>query len=363
LRTQDLVSLAGALLLGDPRLVLGCNGPDTVRQVSNVLVPALRAQCVQSFLQLQQIVSVQTARSLAVVDVLCQCLGVLRADELIIVGCANVDQCLDGALGRRHNGGIDRIETGRGDGVEGRVVDGIAVYLADIEVLLHFFDSVRVDPIGHAPDSLRRGIMVICQLFPVGPFDQGYDTAGGLGCSTVVFTERGVEEGVSVLGSRWRKLKESRERETRVPPARAEEEQGETRAAGEPLLPKIYVWPIRRRWDSESSSSFRGTNSLALSTAVSFPAGVPRSLNPLAAPPSQMFCLGAAFFRNKELEGAMATEETVIDTLPIWRSVWVCLARGSEIYTNWGGTGPQVTGGKLICCGRQGGWRFKRLGW
>lgn len=228
MRTQDLVSLAGALLLLllDPRLVPGWNGPDTVRQVSDVLVPALRAQCVQSFLQLQQIVSIQTARPFAVVDVLCQRLRILRANELIIIGCANVDQCLDGALETRHKGRIDRVETGRGeDWVEGRVVDGVSIDLADVEVLLHFVDSVRVDPIGHAPDSFRCGFMVICHLFPVGPLDQGYNTARSLGCSTMIFTGRGVEGVVSVLGSPVEKGKEREKRGT----LRAERKKNKTR--------------------------------------------------------------------------------------------------------------------------------------
>lgn len=277
-------------LLLDPRLVQGCNGPNTVRQVSNVIVPALRAQCVQSFLQLQQIVSVQPARPFAVVDVLCQCLGVLGADKLLVVGCANVDQCLDGALGRRHNGGIDRIETGRRNWVEGRVVDGISVDLADIEVLLHFVDSVRGDPIGHAPDSLRRRIMMIGQLFPVGPLDQGYDTARSLGCSTVVFTGRGVEEGVSVLGSRWRKVMGEGER-NRLERKKSRTRQGEQASC---CSQEIYIYGHAiRPWGSGRRSS-RGADSS--STAVSSPTSPPRSLIPLAAPPISDVLSQAAFF-------------------------------------------------------------------
>lgn len=59
--------------------------PDTLRQVRDVLVAALGAQLLQRLVQGQQVVSVQPARPLRAVDVLCQGLGVLGPDELVVV--------------------------------------------------------------------------------------------------------------------------------------------------------------------------------------------------------------------------------------------------------------------------------------
>lgn len=75
--------------------------------------------------------------------------------------------------------------------MEGRVMDGIAVDLTDVEVLFYLVHPVRLDPVGDAPDSFGCRVMMIRQLFPVGPLDQGYDTAGSLGCSTMVLAGEG----------------------------------------------------------------------------------------------------------------------------------------------------------------------------
>jgi hypothetical protein len=70
--------------------------PHPVRQVRDVLVAALRAELVQGRLQPPQVVPVEAARPLAAVDVLGELLRVLRADELLVVGGADVYQRLDG---------------------------------------------------------------------------------------------------------------------------------------------------------------------------------------------------------------------------------------------------------------------------
>lgn len=100
-------------------------------------------------------------------------LGVLRADKLVIVRRANVDERLDGL----------RAAVGR---VEGRVVDGVAVDLADVEILLDLGDLFRDDAVGDAPDALRGRVVVVGEGGPVGPLDEGDDAAGGLRGAAVV---------------------------------------------------------------------------------------------------------------------------------------------------------------------------------
>lgn len=99
-------------------------------------------------------------------------LRVLGADKLLVIGRADVDECPDG------RGAISRVER--------RVVDGVAVDLADIEILLDLGDMVRVNPISYAPYLIRGGVMVIRELFPVGAFNEGDDSPGGFWRSPMV---------------------------------------------------------------------------------------------------------------------------------------------------------------------------------
>lgn len=77
-------------------LLAGHDRPHAARQVRDVLVPALGAQLPQGLLQAQQVVHVGPARPLGPVDVLGQGLGGLRADELFVLGRADVRQGPDG---------------------------------------------------------------------------------------------------------------------------------------------------------------------------------------------------------------------------------------------------------------------------
>jgi hypothetical protein len=182
---------------GHSHLLPSRDGPDPVREIADVLVPALRAQLVQGRLQSPQIVSVQAARPLAAVDVLGELLRVLRPDELLVVGRADVDERLDGpaVLGRQEG----RVDVG--GRVEGRVVDGVPVDLADVEVLFDFGDTVGRDAVGYAPDPLRGRVVVVGQLLPVGARDQGDDAPWGFGGAAMVLAGRG--EGRLVGGLGW----------------------------------------------------------------------------------------------------------------------------------------------------------------
>lgn len=112
-----------------------------------MLIPALVPQRRQRRLQPKQVLRVRPARPGAARDMLRQRLWVLGADELVVVGGADVDERAD----RR---------TGRGR-VEGRVVDRVAVDLADVEVVLDFGDVGGEDAVSDAPDAVRgRGVVV-----------------------------------------------------------------------------------------------------------------------------------------------------------------------------------------------------------
>ncbi len=69
---------------------------------------------------------------------------------------------------------------------ERSVLDAIPVDLADIEVNLHFCNVRRGDPVRGAPDFGRGGSVLVCEGFPDGAVDEGYDAAGGFGGAAVV---------------------------------------------------------------------------------------------------------------------------------------------------------------------------------
>lgn len=72
-------------------------------------------------------------------------LDVLGSRELVVVGRADVDQGADGLVRR-------------GGRVKGRVVDGVTVDLADVEIFFDFGDVSGFDAVGNTPDfRVRRG--------------------------------------------------------------------------------------------------------------------------------------------------------------------------------------------------------------
>lgn len=96
-------------------------------------------------------------------------------------------------------------------GVEGRVLNAVAVNLPDIEVFFHFRDVARGDAVGCAPDSwwggcvllleilwlevllgssdscdISAGAYMVCQRFPELAVDERYDAAGVFWCAAVI---------------------------------------------------------------------------------------------------------------------------------------------------------------------------------
>lgn len=68
---------------------------------------------------------------------------------------------------------------------QGLTYDGVAVDLADVQILLDLLDMFRLDPVGHAPD-LVRGRVWIWECFPERPLDERHDAARCFGSSAVV---------------------------------------------------------------------------------------------------------------------------------------------------------------------------------
>lgn len=123
--------------------------PHPLRQIRDMLISALVPHRRQRRLQPKQILRVRPARPGAARNVLRQRLRVLRPDELVVVGGADVDERADGGTRRG------------GRRVEGRVVDRVAVDLANVEVFFDLGDAGGEDAVGDAPDALGgRGVVV-----------------------------------------------------------------------------------------------------------------------------------------------------------------------------------------------------------
>lgn len=146
-----------------------------VRQVRDVRVAALGAELVERPLELEEVVAVQAARALAPVDVFREGLGVLGPAELVVVGRADVDERADG---RRR-----AVVGGR---VEGRVVDRVAVDLADVQVPRHLGHVRGLDPVGRAPDLVGRAVVRVRERGPEGALDQRHHAPRGRGRPAVV---------------------------------------------------------------------------------------------------------------------------------------------------------------------------------
>lgn len=150
--------------------------PDAASEVVDVDITAIRSQFVEGFVEVQEVVNVGAAGPLAAGNVLGELLGILRADELVVLRSADVDE------------GVDR---GRAvGGVKGGVVDGVAVDLADIKIFLDLGDLFGDNSVGDTPDALwRRCVTVLLlQLLPVRPLNKSDNTTRSLGGASVILT-------------------------------------------------------------------------------------------------------------------------------------------------------------------------------
>lgn len=148
--------------------------PHAACKITNVDIFTLRTELSQGCIEAEEIVLVQPARATAAQYVLGKLLGILRTDKLLVIRRANVDERSDGgrAVGR----------------MEWRIVDGIAVDLSNIKILLDFCDVVGFDSVGHAPYLIGSRIVVIGELFPVRPFNESNYSAGSFWSSSMILT-------------------------------------------------------------------------------------------------------------------------------------------------------------------------------
>lgn len=159
-----------------------------------MLIMTLLAKILQRPFKSKQIIPIQPARPLAPVDVLGQLLQVLGAGELVVVGRADVHERFDGSLAVGDLAADLQVGLQVRGGVEGRVVDCVTVYLADVEVGLYFFHVFRGYAVGYTPDFVGGGGGVrVGEGRPVRAGYEGYDAAWGGGCATVVLAGVGKE--------------------------------------------------------------------------------------------------------------------------------------------------------------------------
>lgn len=165
------------------------DGADPLGQVVDVVIAAIGCEVLQRHVEAEEVVGVGTAGPGTGGDVLSQGLRVLRSDKLLVVWCANVDEGVDGRRLGLGSGWV-RVRGAGGSRVEWSIVDGVAVYLADVEVLLDLCHAFRLDAVGHTPDAVGRRVVVVGEGGPVGALNEGDDAAGGFGGAAVVFAAR-----------------------------------------------------------------------------------------------------------------------------------------------------------------------------
>lgn len=94
---------------------------------------------------------------------------------MLVIRRANVDERPDR---RRAVGRMER-----------RIVDGVAVDLSNVKILLNFCDVVGVDSVGHTPYLIGSRVVVIGELFPMRPFNESNYSPGSFWSSSMVFAK------------------------------------------------------------------------------------------------------------------------------------------------------------------------------
>lgn len=118
-----------------------------------MLIAALFRQFLQGCIQSVQIILVGATGTLALVDKASQLVRILGANELLVVGSADVNQGT--YCGRAISG------------VEWCIVNGVAVDFANIQVILDLCDLVGLDAICNSPHLFGGGLMMVSELFPI----------------------------------------------------------------------------------------------------------------------------------------------------------------------------------------------------
>jgi len=142
-----------------------------------MLVAALPCQRPERIPQIIQIRAILATRSSALQNPAGQGVRVLWAEKLRVRREADVDEAADGRRGgRERDGGLAADARGSGggggrggggdggrgrwQGVEGRELDAVTVYLAYVEVLAHGSDVGGGNVVGGAPDAVGGGFVL-----------------------------------------------------------------------------------------------------------------------------------------------------------------------------------------------------------
>jgi hypothetical protein len=135
-------------------------------QVAYVLIATLFTQLQQSRLQIEQVLSILTARPFTLQNLARQRLRVLWPQKLRVLGKSNVHETANRSrlllLLRAIGGNCRR--------VKGRKLDRIAVNLADVEVFAHFCYFGSWNVVGCAPDAFSVFMLCVfrfCSIFHV----------------------------------------------------------------------------------------------------------------------------------------------------------------------------------------------------
>jgi hypothetical protein len=144
-----LLEMSGRRWVKGLRLILAIalEFSDPAGKIMNMVIATIRGKLTESRIKTQKVVLVQAAGPLTVEDVLRELLRILRADELLVVRSADIDQSTD------RRGAIGWVERG--------IVYSVTVDLADIEVFLDLGNFVRDDTVGNAPDSLWSRVVMV----------------------------------------------------------------------------------------------------------------------------------------------------------------------------------------------------------
>lgn len=184
MRTPPIISPWALSVHSRNLRVLAFKRSNPAGKIVNVNVAAFHCQVVECHIEVEQVFLVQATWTFAAEDVLCKLLGVLGANKLLVVRGADVDESFNR---RRAISGLKR-----------GIVYRVAIDLSDVQVLLHFGDLFGHDPVGHTPYLVGGLIMMVHQLFPVRPLNQGDDPARSFRGASMILTFRQGQYG-SVL--------------------------------------------------------------------------------------------------------------------------------------------------------------------
>lgn len=125
-------------------------------KITYMLISTLRAESIQRFLQLKQIINILTTRTATLYNMLSKRLWILWSQKLRVVWQTYVYQTLDLLWSSYFAiGSMDCLISRRHVLIERRVLDAVAVDLSYVEIFLYFGNMFGWDAVGCSPYSWR----------------------------------------------------------------------------------------------------------------------------------------------------------------------------------------------------------------